>query len=271
MPLTYGFNDAEDYTSMSADELRAVYSAKASINPNHSVPTIPPTLSDIHERTVAHVGERLAHMATYPYQGALQNFLLGMVGAKRVLEIGTFMGTSAIFFANGLQRNGVPGGPDAAGNLPVTALDISEEYARIARENFALAGVADYVNLIVGDARENLASLEGQQFDLVYLDADKESYKAYYDTILEKNMLSSNGLIIADNTAFDWTTPFIDVLAPVSGDAKALDVPFSEHPRFYENGKAIHEFNEYVRQDPRTEVVMLPLFTGITLIRRLNA
>ncbi|KAI9501862.1 O-methyltransferase [Coemansia spiralis] len=206
-------------------------------------------------------------MAVSHYQGMFQNFLVGLVNAKRVLEIGTFTGSSAIFFANALKRNGVkPSGT----NKPVIGLDISKDYAKIACANFAKAGVEDYIQVIVGDARKNLAKLEGQVFDVVFLDADKTSYKDYYDTVLEKNILAENGIIIADNTAFDCVTPFVNIPAPVADDAAPLNVSFSGHPERKEFGKAIHEFNEYIRKDPRTEAVMVPLFTGITLIRRLN-
>ncbi|KAJ1905048.1 hypothetical protein LPJ81_002141 [Coemansia sp. IMI 209127] len=252
----------------SSIELRTYYSANASINPNLATPSVPPTISEVYKDTVAITGERTAEMAVSQYQGVLQNFLVGLVNAKRVLEIGTFTGSSAIFFANALKRNGVK---PTTNEKPVIGLDISEKYADVARGNFAKAGVADYIEVIVGDARENLAKLEGQTFDVIFLDADKLSYRQYYDTIFEKNILSENGIIIADNTAFDCVTPFINIPVPVPDDAKPLDVPYANNPAGPEFGRGIHEFNEYVRKDARCEAVMLPIATGITLIRRITS
>ncbi|KAJ1668435.1 hypothetical protein IW140_000264 [Coemansia sp. RSA 1813] len=249
-------------------ELRTYYSANASINTNLSTPSIPPTIPKVFEDTIAITGERTARMAVSQYQGVLQNFLVGLVNAKRILEIGTFTGSSAIFFANALKRNGVK--PTDTDKKPVIGLDISDTYAEVARSNFASAGVEDYIEIVVGDARESLAQLEGQTFDVIFLDADKLSYRQYYDTILEKNILSENGIIIADNTAFDCVTPFINIPVPVPEDAKPLDVPFGSYPESSEFGKGVHEFNEYLRKDPRCEAVMLPIATGITLIRRIN-
>ncbi|KAJ2162928.1 hypothetical protein GGF46_000311 [Coemansia sp. RSA 552] len=253
----------------SAHDLRKHYAAKASINPGLGTPSVPPTISKVYEETVAeYKGD--AEMAITEYQGVLQNFFVGLVGAKRILEIGTFTGTSTIFFANGLKRNGVVGGPDSEGNKPIIALDISEKASAIARKNFVEADVDDYIEVLVGDARESLVNLEGQQFDLVFIDADKSSYPAYYDAIIDRGLLSKGGLMVIDNTAFDWTTPFIALPGPVPSDAEPLDLPYSRHPECYDRGKGAHEFNEYIRNDPRSEVVLLPIITGITLVRLLS-
>ncbi|KAI8326478.1 S-adenosyl-L-methionine-dependent methyltransferase [Martensiomyces pterosporus] len=257
----------EQVEAASADELRTYYATKASINPNLAIASIPPTISKVHEGTVAEVGEDLSEMAVSNYQGILQGFFVGLTKAKRVLEIGTFTGSSAIYFATALKRNGVAGGPDANGHKPVVGLDISEKYAQIARNNFAEAGLDDYIEVVVGSALESLAKLEGQTFDIAFIDADKAGYKAYYDAIIENNLLAKDGLFIIDNTAFNCVTPYIDIPAPVTDDAEPLNVPFSGHPQRKQVGKVLHEFNEYVKADPRTEVVMLPLFTGITLAR----
>ncbi|KAJ2081955.1 hypothetical protein H4R24_001934 [Coemansia sp. RSA 988] len=257
----------EQLDNVSPQDLRAFYAAKASINPNLSTPSLPPTIPKVFADTVVQEGKNTALMAVSEYQGMLQNFFVGFIGAKRILEIGTFTGSSAIFFANALKRNGVAGGSDANGNKPIICLDISEKYANIARKNFVDAGVEDYIEVIVGDAQKSLANLEGQTFDMVFLDADKPAYKYYYDTVIEKNIISKNGLIIADNTAFDSVTPYLGIPAPVADDAKPLDVSFELFPNPPGLAKAIHEFNEYVRNDPRTEAVLVPLFTGITFIR----
>ncbi|KAJ2821858.1 hypothetical protein IWW50_004465 [Coemansia erecta] len=271
---TTGSND--DYKEASAEQMRLFYATKASVNPNLSTPSVPPSVSKVHADTVAQHGEDVASMAVSEYQGMLQNFFVGLLNAKRVLEIGTFTGASAIFFANALKRNGVAGGRDADGYKPVVSLDISEEFAKIARQNFVDAGVDDYIDVVVGDARQSLTDLAGQTFDIIFLDADKPAYMSYYEAILGKNMLAMGGLIIADNTAFNCVTPYIGVPAPVASDAVPVEVSF-EVEKLTVLGpaaskiipKALHNFNEHVRKDPRSEVVMLPLFTGISLIRLL--
>ncbi|KAJ2849918.1 hypothetical protein IWW36_002303 [Coemansia brasiliensis] len=255
-----------------AEELRLFYAAKASINPNLN--SLPPVIPQVYADTVAAHGENIAVMAVSEYQGMLQNFFVGLLGAKRILEIGTFTGSSAIFFANALKRNGVAG-PDASGNRPIVSLDISEKYAAIARKNFAIANVEEYIEVMVDNAHNSLAKLVDQKFDIIFIDADKPSYQKYYDTIVDNHMLSKGGLIIADNTAFDCVTPYIGTTAPVADDAVPLKASFTRFPGqmglgFSEEiAKSLHNFNEYVRNDPRSEVIMLPLFTGISLIRLL--
>ncbi|ORX70455.1 S-adenosyl-L-methionine-dependent methyltransferase [Linderina pennispora] len=259
----------EELNDASPEQLRAYYATNASINPNLSVASIPPTVNGVRERTAAKVG-RMAGMAIADYQGMLHGFLVGLVNAKRILEIGTFTGTSAIYFATALKRNGVKGGVDETGHKPVVCLDISEEFAEIARSNFREAGLEDYIEVIVGDARENLAKLSNITFDVAFLDADKVSYKYYYDTIIDKGLLNKSGLFIVDNTAFSSVTTYLDVPVPVAADAKPLDVKFDIDFNHRETTVALHEFNEYVRHDPRTEAVMLPLYTGVTLLRFIN-
>ncbi|ORX70456.1 putative O-methyltransferase [Linderina pennispora] len=194
----------------------------------------------------------MAYMSVEDYQGILQGFLVGLVGAKRILEIGTFTGTSAIFFAHALKRNGVKGGADETGHKPIITLDISEEFAETSRQNFIEAGVEDYIEVLVGDANEIIKSLTDITFDIAFVDADKISYRNYYETIVNNDMLNKNGLFIFDNTAFP------------------LDVPTDERLISTKTAIMLHEFNEYIRKDPRVEVVMLPLYTGITLVRLLH-
>lgn len=263
----YSEKSRKDLEKANASELRGYYANQASINPSLDPPPVPPTVAQVYTETAAKQGKFLAGMAISEYQGVLQNFFVGLVNAKRILEIGTFTGTSAIFFANALKRNGVKGGPDSQGSKPIICLDISEEYANIARQNFVKAGVEDYIDVVVGDARESVNNLDGQTFDVVFMDADKSSYINYYNTILEKKMISKNGLFIIDNTAFDCVTPYLGTPTPVADDAKLLDVPYGSQEGWGTVGKDLHEFNEYIRKDPRTEAVMLPIITGISFVR----
>ncbi|KAJ1802242.1 hypothetical protein LPJ56_007257, partial [Coemansia sp. RSA 2599] len=192
------------------------------------------------------------------------------LNARRVLEIGSFAGLSAIYFTNALKRNGVKPGPDASGNMPVVGLDISEEFTAIARKNLEHAGVSDYVEIVVGDARKNVAKLEGQQFEVIFIDADKPSYRAYYDAIVEKKLLTKGGLIIIDNTALWNTADYIDKPTDAVETEAIMDRPLGKiSPDQF--GRALHDFNEHVRNDhPRTEVVMFPIFTGVSFVRILD-
>ncbi|KAJ2726171.1 hypothetical protein GGI07_000810 [Coemansia sp. Benny D115] len=253
----------------SEEQLRDYYAAKESINPSLDIPSIPPTIPEVYQNTLSKYGPRVANLAISHFQGVIQNFFVGLVNAKRVLEIGTFTGTSAIYFANALKRNGVTRASDPEQRAPVIGLDISEEYAQHARENFVKAGVDDYIEMIIGDARESLAKLEGQVFDVIFIDADKNSYRAYYNMIIEKKLLAKSGLIMIDNTALEFVTPYIDKPTDDEETAYIESLPFSEITN-EQSGRALHDFNEYIRADPRTEVMMLPIFTGVTLVRLLN-
>ncbi|KAJ2795116.1 hypothetical protein H4S07_006568 [Coemansia furcata] len=263
-PTSQYYKDASDL------ELRNFYAAKASINTNFTIPSIPPTIPMVYDDTVARFGKNTAEMAISHFQGVIQSFFVGLVGAKRILEIGTFTGSSAICFASALKRNGVKGGPDANGNKPVICLDISEKFAQIARDNFKEAAVEDFIEIIVGDANESLASLKGQQFDVIFIDADKISYTAYYDAAIDNKMLAKGGLFIVDNTALKPAIQLIDCSVPLPEDKLPEDGRGDDYEAYKYLGRPIHEFNEYIRQDPRCEAIMLPIFTGVTLLRMLD-
>ena len=187
--------------------------------------------ADVFDRLGAetHETQDAPQMMVGVIEGAFLSFLVGMTQAKRVLEVGTFTGWSAIAMAGALP----PGGR-------LVSCDINEETTAVARRYAEEAGIADRIDFRVGPGVETLATLEGP-FDLVFIDADKGGYVDYYEAILPK--LSSNGLVAADNTLF------------------GLD---SEG----ENAQAIARFNEHVLHDDRVEAVLLPFREGVTLIRR---
>lgn len=164
-------------------------------------------------------------MMVGPVEGALLRFLVAMARPQRVLEIGVFTGWSSIEMARALP----PGGS-------IVALDVNEETTAVARRYAEEAGVADRIEYHIGPAIETLAELEGP-FDLVFIDADKDGYLAYYEAVVPK--LADGGAILADNTLF------------------GMD---EEHP--------LSEFNRRVVEDERVECVLLPIRSGLTLIRR---
>ncbi|KAI8326537.1 S-adenosyl-L-methionine-dependent methyltransferase [Martensiomyces pterosporus] len=268
MPFTNTINPTqEQIAGATPEELRLLYASKESTNPSLPVPSNPSTIGKVYDSTLSKFGKDMAFMSITSYQGMLHGFFVGLTKAKRILEIGTFTGSSAIYFATALKRNGVPGGPGVDGHKPITSLEINDEYAQIARNNFVAAKVDEYIDVVVGDALGSLAQLDGQVFDLVFIDADKPAYKLYYDTIIDLNLLAKDGLFIIDNTAFNCVLSYMNAPAPVTEDAELLDVPYAGFPDAPELGKVLHEFNEHIRADPRTEVVMLPFLTGITLAR----
>jgi caffeoyl-CoA O-methyltransferase len=174
-----------------------------------------------------------------PNEGRLLQLFTELVGARRILEIGTLGGYSAIHFARVLPPEG-----------SLISLEINERHAEVARANVERAGLADRVEIRVGDAHELLASLAGNgegPFDVVFIDADKESYPDYLDLSLS---LSRPGtLILADNTVRGGS-----ILDPQDGSARAT-----------------REFNERVARDPRLSGIVLPLIReridGITIAR----
>jgi predicted O-methyltransferase YrrM len=174
-----------------------------------------------------------------PNEGRLLQLFAELVGARRILEIGTLGGYSAIHFARALPEDG-----------SLLSLEINERHAEVARANVERAGLTDRVEVRVGDARELLAALtengEGP-FDLVFIDADKESYPEYLDWSLRLSRPGS--LILADNTIRGGS-----VLDPQDGSARAT-----------------REFNERVAADPALLGIVLPLIReridGITIAR----
>ncbi|MFG2876381.1 O-methyltransferase [Streptomyces sp. NPDC048337] len=168
-------------------------------------------------------------------QGVFLTLLAKLTGARRIVEVGTFTGYSTIALAEGL----VPGGQ-------VITCDISEEWTSIAQEAWKEAGVADRIDLRLAPALETLAALPPEPvIDLVFLDADKTGYRAYWDQLVPR--VRPGGLLLADNVLY-------------GGEAARADAEG--------NGLAIREFNAHVRADDRVESVLLPIADGLTLARK---
>jgi caffeoyl-CoA O-methyltransferase len=175
-------------------------------------------------------------MMVGPLEGQFLGWLVWLSGARRVLEIGTFTGYSSISMALNLPADG-----------RIVSLDVNEETTAVARRYAEEAGVADRIDYRVGTAIEELHRLAGP-FDLVFIDADKESYVDYYENVLPK--LSERGFVIADNVL--WSGRVVDE----GGD---------------ESTQAIKRFNDHVAADDRVECLMLTVRDGMTLIRRRRA
>lgn len=169
-----------------------------------------------------------------PHEGALLALLVRLTGARRVLEIGTFTGYSALCMAEALPRNG-----------RLTTCEINPERAAIARSFFKRSPHGRKIKLRLGPALETLADLpRSASFDFVFIDADKENYVNYYEAVLPH--LRPGGVIVADNVLWSGR-----VLAP----KKKTD-------------RAIVAFNKHVHRDRRVGSVLLPVRDGVYLIRK---
>jgi len=185
-----------------------------------------PLLAELSEETARELGSTA--MLTGPVAGRFLELLVWIGAPKRVLEIGTFSGHSALAMAAALPDDG-----------HIDACEIDPERAAFAQRYFDRSPYGSKITLHVGPAIETIERLEGE-FDLVFIDADKPGYIGYYEAVLPR--LSERGLIAVDNTLAGGRV--------VDGSAPAA------------------EFNEHVANDPRSLQVILSVRDGITLIRR---
>ena len=144
----------------------------------------PPLLAELAQETRATL--RIPEMLTGPVEGRFLQFLVWSLQARRVLELGTYSGYSALSMAGGLPDGG-----------RIDTCELSEEHAAVARRYIERAGLSDRITVHVGPAIETVQRLDGP-WDFVFIDADKEGYVDYYEAVLPK--LSPHGLIAADNT-----------------------------------------------------------------------
>ena len=175
-------------------------------------------------------------MISGPVQGKFLEMVSHFTRPSRILEIGTYTGYSAICLARGLREEGL-----------LYTLEINDELADIQENYIKKAGLEEKIIRIVGDAREVIPSLE-ENFDLVFIDGEKEQYSEYYELCLPR--LNPGGIIIADNVLWD---------------GKVIDEQF----RTDSATMAIKNFNSLVTNDKRTENLILPLRDGLMLIRKL--
>ena len=175
-------------------------------------------------------------MQICPEQGALMANLIRLMSAKRTIEIGTFTGYSALAVALALPEEG-----------EIIACDISEEWTALGKKKWEQAGVAHKINLRLAPAVDTLDALlaDGQEssFDFAFIDADKANYPAYYEKCLK--LVRKGGVIAIDNVL--WGGSVID----------------SE--RNDEDTKAIRKLNDFIANDKRVSLSMVPIGDGLTL------
>jgi caffeoyl-CoA O-methyltransferase len=194
-------------------------------------------------------------------QGRHLKSLAAVKGAKRILEIGTFCGYSALSMAEALG----PGGS-------LVTLELDPQAASIAQTHFDRSEHGRKITLKLAPAMDTLAQLAkanpGGPFDLVFLDADKRAYHAYYNLLLDSpGLLTPDALILADNVLFKGKVLNSGTIGD-DGVGKKLNYWAARHQDIADD---LHRFNEHVNADPRTEAVLLPLRDGLTMIRRLRA
>lgn len=175
-----------------------------------------------------------AHLQSNWHQGGLLSFLSKLIRPTHVLEIGTFTGFSALCLASGLAQNGT-----------LHTIELRAEDAATAKNYFQQFSKPNQIVLHIGDAKEIIPTI-AQEWDLVFIDADKTGYLEYYQLVLPK--LKKNGLIIVDNVLFHGQV----LTSPITG----------------KNALAIHAFNEALLNDESVEKTMLTIRDGLTLIRK---
>ncbi len=196
-----------------------------------------PVLVELRVETAERMG-MAAGMQIAAEQGTFMAMLVELMGARRIVEVGTFTGYSSLCMARALPPDG-----------RLITCDVSDDFTAIARRYWEKGGVADRIELRLGPGLESLRSLPTDPvFDLGFIDADKPSYPDYYEEILER--LRPGGLIALDNVF--WSGQVAN--------------PHDESP----NTVALREINDRIAADRRVQSVMLAVSDGLTLARKLG-
>ncbi len=190
-------------------------------------------LNDLYRETYLKVLN--PRMISGHYQGRILSLISKIVSPKKILEIGTYTGYSAICLCEGMDKDGV-----------LHTIDNNKELVKIQNKYFKKANLKDKIVQHSGDAKNIIPSID-EEFDIVFIDADKESYPEYYDLIINK--VRSGGIIIADNIL--WSGK---ILEKVEQDDQAT--------------KSIIEFNNKIIVDDRVENIILPIRDGLNIIRK---
>ena len=182
-----------------------------------------------------HIRTLRPRMLSGRLQGRFLKMLCQLIGAKRVLEIGTFTGYAAISMAEAMPSDG-----------KVITIDINDELEELTTKFIEKSGLKERVEFLIGDACNIVPSLN-ETFDLVFIDADKRSYSKYFDIVFD--YVRQGGLIVADDVL--WS-------------GKVLE----DKSHYDSQTQGILDFNEKIVADDRVEKVMLPVRHGLYLIRK---
>lgn len=195
-------------------------------------------LASICQDTYLHVLN--AHMVSGQVQGRLLSMLSHMLRPKRILELGTFTGYSALCLAEGLPEDG-----------KLITIEHNDELEDRIRHNLAQSPLGEKIELVIGDAAEKISEVRAQNsaFDLVFMDADKREYCAYLEAVYP--IVPVGGFIIADNTLWDG-----HIIDPAYDKDKQT--------------QGLRAFNDRLAADERFEQVIVPLRDGLTIIRKIQ-
>jgi len=197
-------------------------------------------LKQIERDTYVHVLN--PHMLSGHVQGRVLSMISHMLRPKRILEVGTFTGYSALCLAEGLSEDGV-----------LTTIEHNDELEETIRRNLARSPYGGKIELVIGDAKEvlsgQLSVARERQYDLVFIDADKREYTTYLELVYP--LVPTGGFILADNTL--WDGHIID--PAYDKDKQTL---------------GLRAFNDKIKEDDRFEQVILPLRDGLTVIRKIK-
>lgn len=176
-------------------------------------------------------------MQISPEQGQFMGLLISLLSAKKVIEVGTFTGYSALCIAQSLPEDG-----------KLIACDVSEEWTSIGRKYWNAAGLEHKIDLRIAPAEETLRNLldESGTFDFAFIDADKVNYQIYYELVLQ--LLRTGGLLLVDNVLWSGSV--------------------ADEENQEESTIAIRNVNRHIHQDTRVEMSMLPVGDGLTLVRK---
>ena len=192
-------------------------------------------LASIYQDTYLHVLN--AHMVSGQVQGRLLSMLSHMLRPKRILELGTFTGYSALCLAEGLTEDG-----------RLITIEHNDELEETIERNINRSPLREKIELRIGDCKLVIGDLEGP-FDLVFIDADKREYCTYLDLVYP--LIPIGGFIIADNTLWDG-----HIIDPAYDKDKQT--------------QGLRAFNDCLAEDTRFEQVIVPLRDGLTIIRKIS-
>lgn len=192
----------------------------------------PELLYELNRET--HINVLQPRMLSGHFQGRVLSMLSKMIQPKDILEIGTYTGYSALCFAEGLAKDG-----------HIITIDKNEELEDLVKEFVSKSEFKDQIKCVIGDAMEIIPTLK-REFDIVFIDADKDNYVNYYNMVIDK--VRKGGYIIIDNVL--WSGK---VLQPVEED----DI----------STKTLVELNDLVHNDDRVEEVLLPIRDGLMIAR----
>ncbi len=191
-------------------------------------------LSELNRETYAKI--IMPRMLSGHLQGRVLSMITHMIKPQTILEIGTYTGYSALCFAEGLKAGG-----------KIITIDINEELEDMVKTYIRKAGMENTIFPMIGNAMQIIPTLN-EQFDMVFIDADKENYSNYYDLVFDK--VKQGGFIIADNVL--WSGNILKNKKEMDDETKAID-----------------EYNQKIYNDSRVEKVIFPIRDGLMIARKL--